>query len=273
MSRFRDKVMPGTPEFDELVTRMVFQESRGNPNAVNRSSGASGLAQIMPATARDPGFGIKPLDWNKRFDAKENLRFGRDYLGTMLNRYDGNVNKALAAYNWGPGHADRWSGSPDRLPAETRGYIANITQNRQFGQPTYGPTAYQGMRGIPQISTAAQNAGLSAILAEGEWLAEPIAGEAGAESVQSSWQGYTPESPAVGVQQGTEPASTAQQTAMEALQSLRSMAGNAPGPTGPSLQSTPRLPQMRSQIQAPKVQSGYRPLQPLGMQIGGNIVQ
>lgn len=123
---FGKVVRPGTPEFDALVEGVIHQESRGNPNAYNAVSGASGLMQVMPDTARSPGFGVRPLDWSRRFDAKESKRFGTQYLGAMLARYDGNVDKALAAYNWGPGNADKWNGDVSRLPAETRDYITKI---------------------------------------------------------------------------------------------------------------------------------------------------
>jgi hypothetical protein len=120
-------IRPGTPEFQQLVERVIWQESRNNPNAFNEGSGASGLMQVMPDTAVDPGFGVTPLDWDDRFDRSANRRFGEEYLAAMLNRYDGDVARALAAYNWGPGNADDWSGDTSSLPAETRGYIANIT--------------------------------------------------------------------------------------------------------------------------------------------------
>ena len=123
---FGKVVRPGTPEFDALVEGVIHQESRGNPNAYNAVSGASGLMQVMPDTARSPGFGVRPLDWSRRFDAKESKRFGTQYLSAMLARYDGNVDKALAAYNWGPGNADKWGGDLSRLPAETRDYITKI---------------------------------------------------------------------------------------------------------------------------------------------------
>ena len=112
--------------FPDLVNRVIQQESGGNPNAVNASSGASGLMQVMPATAASPGFGVAPLPWDQRFDAEANRRFGTDYLNAMLNRYDGDQARALVAYNWGPGNADKWSGDMAALPDETRNYVASI---------------------------------------------------------------------------------------------------------------------------------------------------
>jgi hypothetical protein len=109
--------------FAELLERVIQKESSGNPNAVNPVTGASGLMQIMPDTARQPGYGVAPMDWDRRFDAAENRRFGEQYLMAMLNQYDGDQARALAAYNWGPGNANRWDGDMASLPAETRDYI------------------------------------------------------------------------------------------------------------------------------------------------------
>ena len=66
---------------------------------------AQGEMQVMPATSRDPGYGIKPAQNNS---PEELARVGRDYLKAMLDKYDGNVEQALAAYNAGPGTVDKW---------------------------------------------------------------------------------------------------------------------------------------------------------------------
>lgn len=120
-----------------LVDAVIWQESRGNPHAVNPRTGASGLMQVMPDTARQPGFGVSPLAWENRFDPQENKRFGTQYLGAMIDRYRGDVDAALAAYNWGPGNADRWVAGgkdPNALPAETRDYLTKIKGRMQMAQ-------------------------------------------------------------------------------------------------------------------------------------------
>lgn len=88
-------------------------------------AGAMGEMQVMPATARAPGFGIKPWDGRSPDDL---ARVGRDYRRTMQRRYNGDPAKMWAAYNWGPGaldgaisrYGDRWL---EFAPAETRAYV------------------------------------------------------------------------------------------------------------------------------------------------------
>ena len=113
------------PEFDNLANRVLRQESKGNPNAVSEK-GAKGLMQVMGPTGVDPGLGVEPL----RDDTPtENLRFGRDYLHALIDRYGGDKKLALMAYNWGLGKVDDWRAGKlkdSAIPAETRGYVKNI---------------------------------------------------------------------------------------------------------------------------------------------------
>jgi soluble lytic murein transglycosylase-like protein len=117
---------PTAPAASQSLINAVIQvESGGDPNAVS-SKGARGLMQLMPATARDPGFGIPPA---KDDSNAENLRVGTAYLNALLQRYNGNLDYALAAYNWGPGNTDRWisqGADPAKLPKETRDYIPKV---------------------------------------------------------------------------------------------------------------------------------------------------
>ena len=108
-----------------LVNAVIQVESGGDPNAVS-PKGARGLMQLMPDTARNPGFGITPARDNS---SAENLRVGTEYLNAMLQKYNGNLEYALAAYNWGPGNTDKWiaqGADPAKLPAETRNYIPKV---------------------------------------------------------------------------------------------------------------------------------------------------
>jgi hypothetical protein len=105
---------------DFLFKALIQQESGGKASAVS-SKGARGLTQLMPDTMRDPGFGIAPA---RDSSNEENLRVGREYLQAMLNRYDGDVAKSLAAYNAGPGAVDKYKGVPPYM--ETKKYVKNI---------------------------------------------------------------------------------------------------------------------------------------------------
>jgi soluble lytic murein transglycosylase-like protein len=100
-----------------LLAALVWQESRWNQQAVSRR-GAIGLAQLMPATARD--LGVNPAD------PIANLTGGARYLRQLLDQFGGNVEKALAAYNAGPGRVRSAGGIP--AIAETQAYVTSIVR-------------------------------------------------------------------------------------------------------------------------------------------------
>ena len=107
-----------------LVRAVIKAESDFDPDSVS-PAGAQGLMQLMPDTARDLGVG-------NTFDPVQNVYGGCRYLRQMLDRYGGNLDQALAAYNWGPSRMDR---SPASLPDETRMYIQRVRQFRhQFAR-------------------------------------------------------------------------------------------------------------------------------------------
>ena len=98
-----------------LIEALVWQESRWRENAVS-PVGARGLAQLMPGTARE--LGVNPDD------PLANLEGGARYLRQQLDRFDGDVEKALAAYNAGPGRVEKAGGIP-RI-RETQTYVAAV---------------------------------------------------------------------------------------------------------------------------------------------------
>ncbi|HIJ87367.1 MAG TPA: lytic transglycosylase domain-containing protein [Desulfuromonadales bacterium] len=100
-----------------LIKAVIKAESNFNPQAESRA-GARGLMQLMPATARSLGV-------SDSFDPEQNVMAGTRFLKDMLQRYNGDVDAALAAYNWGPGNVDK---RPEHLPRETRDYLARVKQ-------------------------------------------------------------------------------------------------------------------------------------------------
>lgn len=102
----------------KLVRAIITQESGGRPCAVS-TAGAQGLMQLMPEVQRELAVGDP-------FDPRESVEAGAKLLRTLIDRYAGNVPKALAAYNAGPGAVDRAGGIPP-IP-ETTNYVAQIVK-------------------------------------------------------------------------------------------------------------------------------------------------
>ncbi len=103
-----------------LLSALIWQESRFNPFAIS-PAGAAGLAQLMPATARDLGV-------TNRHDPHQSIDGGARYLRRMLDQF-GSIPLALAAYNAGPNAVKRVGGIPRNK--ETPGYVTKVLQRWQ----------------------------------------------------------------------------------------------------------------------------------------------
>jgi len=110
-----------------LLEALIWQESRWNQGAISRV-GAIGLAQLMPATARE--LGVNP------HDPIQNMTGGARYLRQQLNRFNGDLEKALAAYNAGPGRVER-AGRVPSIP-ETQAYVRSIVSRLASNLPIQG---------------------------------------------------------------------------------------------------------------------------------------
>lgn len=133
-------VKKAKPTFDKVFENLIQQESGGkHTNAkgylLASGKGAQGITQVMANTGVSPGYGVEPI---KNQSKEEYIRFGKDYLKAMLNEFGGDMEKALAAYNAGPGNVQKavekggrnWK---DHLPkkSETLPYIRNIMSSFQ----------------------------------------------------------------------------------------------------------------------------------------------
>jgi soluble lytic murein transglycosylase-like protein len=102
----------------DLLRAVIDRESGFDPCAVS-VKGAQGLMQLMPETAAELGV-------RNTFDPVENINGGARFLGQLLERYRGNIAKALAAYNAGPARVDTYRGLPP-IP-ETLNYVSSIME-------------------------------------------------------------------------------------------------------------------------------------------------
>jgi hypothetical protein len=132
----------------DLLASVVKAESGGNCHAVSRT-GARGLMQLMPRTAKQLGVGDS-------FAPDQNVGGGTAYLDQLLTRYHDNIVLALAAYNAGPEAVDRYHGIPPYH--ETRAYVARVVH--EFNRRVLA-RQQTGARNKPRTTTADVELGAS----------------------------------------------------------------------------------------------------------------
>ena len=140
---------PQQNQTEDVFDNLILAESSGRQfdnqgRILESNKGALGVAQVLPSTAADPGYNIPSIfnladQLNVPYQNRDeesartllgnetvNKAFGENYYGAMLDRYNGDQERALVAYNYGPDNADSWDGSRDSLPKETKDYVTKI---------------------------------------------------------------------------------------------------------------------------------------------------
>lgn len=133
---------------DPNIARAVAMQESGGRHDVVSPAGAIGTFQLMPDTAKE--LGVDPHDLD------QNIRGGIQYLKQMHDRYGGNWDRALYAYNWGPGNMDAYlqtgkglDGRP--MPSETLNYVPGVRGRLGGGQQPAVAGGYGGGGGAPTI--------------------------------------------------------------------------------------------------------------------------
>ena len=127
-----------------LMAAVIYQESKFRPS-VESSSGALGLMQLTPSTAR--GIAIRTggdaFETSALYNAEINIRYGAWYLDNLFAKYH-DERLVLAAYNAGQGNVDRWLAHHESIQfAETRAYVSRVEHLKQVYAKAWGSQLYQ----------------------------------------------------------------------------------------------------------------------------------
>lgn len=147
----------------DLLQGLIREESRFNPRA-RSATGALGLAQLMPSTARQVADSLRlaSFDVSSLLQPAPNIRLGAAYLGQLLKHFDGNPAYAVAAYNAGPAAVERWRKALPQADLdewvehiafdETRDYVKRVLGSYSAYKLLYAnevPTSFQAGRKAP----------------------------------------------------------------------------------------------------------------------------
>lgn len=138
---YEETIIKYSKEYDvdpALIAGIIYSESHFNPNAASHA-GAQGLMQIMPATGAAIASRIGE-PFGDLFNAETSIRYGTYYIDSLIEKYNGDVDAALAAYNGGAAAADRYvvTRSDASIPAETAGYIVKVNSAWDNYEKLYG---------------------------------------------------------------------------------------------------------------------------------------
>lgn len=155
-----------------LVFAVIKQES-GFKECATSHCGAQGLMQLMPATAK--GLGVA-----NSYNIEQNVHGGAKYLRQMLNKFDGNLKLAVAAYNAGPGAIQKYDGIPPY--AETQNYVKAVMAHYQKYNggaelPEFADTDMSGLMKNLEAKLAVQMAVSNAIVSRPMDLPMPEPGK------------------------------------------------------------------------------------------------
>ncbi len=151
---------------DPALVRAVAVQESGLRNEARSRRGAVGVMQMMPGTARELGYDAA--------DLRGNVRAGAAYLSMMMETFGGDVKRALAAYNAGPGAVKRFGGVPPFV--ETRNYVSSIMGHMATSAATMAAQPFSttmAQIGVKAVQGAAQGA-VQAVEAAGR-AAGPLA--------------------------------------------------------------------------------------------------
>lgn len=121
-----------------LVAAIIYEESKFDPDVVSKED-AIGLMQILPDTANliAKELGVTNLKRDELFEPAVNVRFGTYYFKSLVDRYDGDIDLALSAYNAGHGKVDKVGKDISKLPEETQEFVERVKKTNEVYKYLY----------------------------------------------------------------------------------------------------------------------------------------